>query len=252
MERTALLGRLSWQLGEVVATQAETARTKSITLALPNWRGHRPGQHVDVRLTAEDGYQAERSYSIASPPEEDRRVTLTVERLDDGEVSPYLTGELRVGDKVELRGPIGGYFVWEAHMGGPLLLVAGGSGIVPLVAMLRYRAAVGSTIATRLLSSSRSYEDVIYCDELDRLERSGTMLEVVQTLTRAQPPGWTGYSRRIDTQMLREVAWPSDQHPLMFICGPTPFVETAAASLVTLGYEPARIKTERFGPTGEA
>ncbi|HAT46885.1 MAG TPA: oxidoreductase [Ktedonobacter sp.] len=252
MERTALLGRLSWQLGEMVATQAETARTKSITLALPNWRGHRPGQHVDVRLTAEDGYQAERSYSIASPPEEDRRVTLTVERLDDGEVSPYLTGELRVGDKVELRGPIGGYFVWEAHMGGPLLLVAGGSGIVPLVAMLRYRAAVGSTIATRLLSSSRSYEDVIYCDELDRLERSGTMLEVVQTLTRAQPPGWTGYSRRIDTQMLREVAWPSDQHPLMFICGPTPFVETAAASLVTLGYEPARIKTERFGPTGEA
>jgi len=252
MERTALLGRLSWQLGEVVATQAETARTKSITLALPNWRGHRPGQHVDVRLTAEDGYQAERSYSIASPPEEDRRVTLTVERLDDGEVSPYLTGELRVGDKVELRGPIGGYFVWEAHMGGPLLLVAGGSGIVPLVAMLRYRAAVGSTIATRLLSSSRSYENVIYCDELDRLERSGTMLEVVQTLTRAQPPGWTGYSRRIDTQMLREVAWPSDQHPLMFICGPTPFVETAAASLVTLGYEPARIKTERFGPTGEA
>ncbi len=252
MERTALLGRLSWQLGEMVATQAETARTKSITLALPNWRGHRPGQHVDVRLTAEDGYQAERSYSIASPPEEDRRVTLTVERLDDGEVSPYLTGELRVGDKVELRGPIGGYFVWEAHMGGPLLLVAGGSGIVPLVAMLRYRAAVGSTIATRLLSSSRSYEDVIYCDELDRLERSGTMLEVVQTLTRAQPPGWTGYSRRIDTQMLREVAWPSDQHPLMFICGPTPFVETAAASLVTLGYEPARIKTERLGPTGEA
>jgi len=236
----------------MVATQAETARTKSITLALPNWRGHRPGQHVDVRLTAEDGYQAERSYSIASPPEEDRRVTLTVERLDDGEVSPYLTGELRVGDKVELRGPIGGYFVWEAHMGGPLLLVAGGSGIVPLVAMLRYRAAVGSTIATRLLSSSRSYEDVIYCDELDRLERSGTMLEVVQTLTRAQPPGWTGYSRRIDTQMLREVAWPSDQHPLMFICGPTPFVETAAASLVTLGYEPARIKTERLGPTGEA
>jgi ferredoxin-NADP reductase len=252
MERRTVPGRLTWQLGEVVATQEETARAKSITLAVPNWMGHRPGQHVDVRLTAEDGYQAERSYSIASPPEEDRRVTLTVERLDDGEVSPYLTGELRVGDKVELRGPIGGYFVWEAHMGGPLLLVAGGSGIVPLVAMLRYRAAVGSTIATRLLSSSRSYEDVIYCDELDRLERSGTMLEVVQTLTRAQPPGWTGYSRRIDTQMLREVAWPSDQHPLMFICGPTPFVETAAASLVTLGYEPARIKTERLGPTGEA
>jgi ferredoxin-NADP reductase len=235
-----------------VATQAETARAKSITLALPTWMGHRAGQHVDVRLTADDGYQAERSYSIASPPEEQPHVTLTVEQLDDGEVSPYLTGELRVGDKLELRGPIGGYFVWEARLGGPLLLVAGGSGIVPLMAMLRHRAAVGSTVPIRLLYSSRSLEEVIYRDELDRLVRSTTMLEVVQTLTRVQPPGWTGYSRRIDTQMLREVVWPEDQHSLTFICGPTPFVETAAASLVTLGYEPARIKTERFGPTGEA
>jgi len=252
MERRTLPGRLTWQLGEVVATQAETAQARSITLALPTWMGHRAGQHVDVRLTAEDGYQAERSYSIASPPEEAPRVTLTIERLDDGEVSPYLVDELRVGDKLELRGPIGGYFVWEASMGGPLLLVAGGSGIVPLMAMLRHRAAVGSTIAARLLHSSRTFEDVIYRDELDRLERSSTMLEVVQTLTRAQPPGWTGYQRRIDTQMLREVAWPPGQHPLAFICGPTPFVETAAASLVTLGHDPARIKTERFGPTGEA
>jgi ferredoxin-NADP reductase len=214
--------------------------------------GHRAGQHVDVRLTAEDGYQAERSYSIASPPEEAPRVTLTVERLDDGEVSPYLTNELRAGDKLELRGPIGGYFVWEAHLGGPLLLVAGGSGIVPLMAMLRHRAAVGSTIPTRLLYSSRSSDDVIYRDELERLVKSSTLLEVVQTLTRVQPPGWTGYARRIDTQMLREVAWPLDQRPLMFICGPTPFVETAATSLVALGHDPARIKTERFGPTGEA
>jgi ferredoxin-NADP reductase len=252
MERRTLLGRLTWQLGEVVATQVETARAKSITLAVPNWMGHRAGQHVDVRLTAEDGYQAERSYSIASPPEEDQRVTLTVERLDDGEVSPYLVDELRIGDKLELRGPIGGYFVWEAHMGGPLLLVAGGSGIVPLMAMIRHRAAAGSTIPTRLLYSSRSSEDVIYRDELDRLERHSTLLGVVHTLTRVQPPGWTGYHRRIDTEMLREVAWPPDQRPLMFICGPTPFVETAAASLVTLGYEPGRIKTERFGPTGEA
>src|ERR1700736_5263507 len=252
MERTALLGRLSWQLGEVVATQAETAQTKSITLAVPAWRGHRAGQHVDVRLTAEDGYQAERSYSIASPPEEQPRVRLTVERLDDGEVSPYLTDELRVGDKLELRGPIGGYFVWEARMGGPLLLVAGGSGIVPLMAMLRHRAAVGSTVPTRLLYSSRSYADIIYRDELDRLDQADQMLEVVQTLTRTQPPGWTGYLRRIDTEMLRAVAWPSEQYPLMYICGPTPFVETAAASLVTLGHEPGRIKTERFGPTGEA
>jgi ferredoxin-NADP reductase len=189
---------------------------------------------------------------IASPPEEAPRVTLTVERLDDGEVSPYLTEELRVGDNLELRGPIGGYFVWEASMGGPLLLVAGGSGIVPLMAMIRHRAAVGSTVPTRLLYSSRSFEEVIYRDELDHLVRSSAMLEVVYTLTRVQPPGWTGYQRRIDTDLLREVAWPSDQRPLMFICGPTPFVETAAASLVTLGHEPTRIKTERFGPTGEA
>jgi ferredoxin-NADP reductase len=213
--------------------------------------GHRAGQHVDVRLTAEDGYQAERSYSIASPPEEAPRVTLTVERIDDGEVSPYLTEDLRVGDKLELRGPIGGYFVWEAQLGGPLLLVAGGSGIVPLMAMLRHRAVAGSTVATRLLYSSRSLEDVIYHDELDHLMKSGSLLEVVQTLTRAQPPGWTGYARRIETKMLREVAWPVEQHPLAFLCGPTPFVETAAASLVELGHEPARIKTERFGPTGE-
>jgi ferredoxin-NADP reductase len=252
MERRTLPGRLTWQVGEVVATQVETARAKSITLAVPSWTGHRPGQHVDVRLTADDGYQVERSYSIASAPEEDQRVTLTVERLDDGEVSPYLASELRIGDKLELRGPIGGYFVWEAQLGGPLLLVAGGSGIVPLMAMLRHRAAVGSTVPTRLLYSSRSFEEVIYRDELDRLVKNTTMLEVVQTLTREQPPAWTGYHRRIDSQMLREVAWSPDQHPLIFICGPTPFVETAAASLVALGHEAARIKTERFGPTGEA
>src|SRR5256714_12858078 len=240
MERRTLPGRLTWQLGEVVTTQPETARTKSITLIVPNWMGHQAGQHVDVRLTAADGYQAERSYSIASPPEEAPRVTLTVERLDDGEVSPYLTEELRVGDKLELRGPIGGYFVWEAQMGGPLLLVAGGSGIVPLMAMLRHRAAASSTVATRLLYSSRSLEDVIYRDELDHLVKSSPMLEVVQTLTRAQPPGWTGYARRIDTQMLREVAWPVEQSPQIFICGPTPFVETAAASLWGL-----RPETER-------
>ncbi|GHO81007.1 oxidoreductase [Ktedonobacter sp. SOSP1-85] len=251
MERRTIPGRLSWQLGEVVATQEETARAKSITLAVPHWNGHRPGQHVDVRLTAEDGYRAERSYSIASAPQQEQRVTLTVERFDEGEVSPYLTGELRVGDQLELRGPIGGYFVWEAQMGGPLLLVAGGSGIVPLMAMIRYHAAVGSTIPIRLLYSSRSYTEVIYREELARLVKSNTKIEVAQTLTRVQPPGWTGYHRRIDTEMLREVAWLVDQRALMFICGPTPFVETAATSLVTLGYEPGRIKTERFGPTGE-
>ncbi|HZR39729.1 MAG TPA: ferredoxin reductase [Ktedonobacteraceae bacterium] len=252
MERTALLGRLTWQLGEVVATQVETTRAKSITLAVPRWMGHRAGQHVDVRLTAEDGYQAQRSYSIASAPEKADSITLTIERLEDGEVSPYLVDELRVGDKLELRGPIGGYFVWETSMDGPLLLIAGGSGIVPLMAMIRHRAAVGSTVPTRLLYSSRSYTDVIYRDELDHLARDSTTLEVIHTLTRVQPPGWTGYHRRIDSELLREVVWPLEQRPLVFICGPTPFVETAAAALVTLRYEAARIKTERFGPTGDA
>jgi ferredoxin-NADP reductase len=251
MERGTLLGRLNWQLGAVLTIQRETARTRSIQLAVLTWLGHRPGQHVDVRLTAEDGYRVERSYSIALPPEEHHRVTLTVERLDDGEVSPYLTEELRVGDGLELRGPIGGYFVWDAAMGGPLLLIAGGSGLVPLMAMIRHRAAVGSIAPARLLYSSRSLEEVIYRDELDRLEKSSKLLEVVFTLTRAQPAGWTGYARRIDSDMLREVAWAADRQPLMFVCGPTPFVETAAASLVELGHEPAGIKTERFGPTGD-
>ncbi len=179
-------------------------------------------------------------------------MTLTVEEINDGEVSPYLVEELRVGDKLELRGPIGGYFVWEASMGGPLLLVAGGTGIVPLMAMLRHRAAVESTVPTCLLYSSRTLEDVTYHDELEHLVKSTTSLEITYTLTRVQPPGWTGYARRIDLDLLREVAWPSEQRPLTFACGPTPFVETAAAGLVTLGYEPGRVKTERFGPTGEA
>jgi ferredoxin-NADP reductase len=250
MERTALLGRLTWQLGEVVATNQETARTRSLTLSVPEWAGHLAGQHVDIRLTAEDGYQAERSYSIASPPEDGQQIMLTIERLDDGEVSPYLTDDLHVGDKLELRGPIGGYLVWEERLGGPLLLIAGGSGIVPLMAMIRYRRAVGSSIPTRLLVSFRTYEDIIYRDELERLAGSDMTLEVVHTLTRMQPPEWTGYSRRIDAELLRDIAWPVEQHPLAYICGPTPFVETAATDLLPLGYEPTRIKTERFGPTG--
>lgn len=251
MEGRALLGRLTWQLGDVIGVQNETARTRSIALDLPSWPGHRAGQHVDVRLTAEDGYQAERSYSIASPPEAGKRVTITVERLEDGEVSPYLVDELRLGDKLELRGPIGGYFVWESWMGGPLLLVAGGSGIVPLMAMIRHRVAVGSTVPTRLLYSSRSYDEVIYREELARLAEDGTGLETVHTLTRAHPHDWTGRRRRIDTEMLREVSWTADRRPRIFVCGPTPLVEAVAASLVTLGHEPDRIKTERFGPTGD-
>jgi ferredoxin-NADP reductase len=223
----------------------ETEATRSVVLDLPQWVGHRAGQHVDVRLTAPDGYQAERSYSIASAPE-DPHVVLTVERIEDGEVSPYLAGELRPGDELELRGPIGGYFVWEEMLGGPLLLLAGGSGIVPLRAMLRHRAAVRSTVPTRLLYSARSWQDVIYGDEL----MHAVDVDVRFTLTRAWPDGWSGYRGRINRDLLAEVAWPVTQKPLVYICGPTPFVETAASTLVELGHAPERIKTERFGPTG--
>jgi ferredoxin-NADP reductase len=206
-------GRLLWRIGEVVETLPETPRTRSLFLEVPGWEGHKAGQHVDVRLTAEDGYQAQRSYSIASAPE-DRRLTLVVERLEDGEVSPYLTDVLRAGDGLELRGPIGGWFTWEAREGGPLLLVAGGSGIAPLMAMIRHRAAARSDAPTRLLYSSRSREDAIYAEELDHLSAEDRVLEVTHTLTRSQPPGWTGYSRRIDREMLEEVGWPSEERPL--------------------------------------
>ena len=218
-------------------------------LQAPDWPGHLAGQHVDVRLTAGDGYQAQRSYSIASAPE-DMRLTITVERLEDGEVSPYLVGEVRVGDKIELRGPIGGYFVWRADEQRPLLLVAGGSGVVPLMAMLRHRFATGSHVPTRLLYSSRSVDDIIYRDELERLASSGDGFTVAHALTRTQPSGWKGYARRIDREMLRDVAWPKEQTPIAYICGPTSFVEAAANLLVESGYDASWIKTERFGATG--
>ena len=249
MERTALPGRLVWQLGRVVEMIDETPRTKSLVLDVPGWRGHTAGQHVDVRLTAEDGYQTERSYSIASPPEA-RQVVLTVERLDDGEVSPYLTDGLQKGDQLELRGPIGGYFTWQVAAGGPLLLVGGGSGIVPLMAMIRHRAAHTSTVPTRLLYSSRDFDDIIYRQELAQLSADDPTLTITHTLTRAQPPGWLGYRRRIDRAMLAEVAWPPSERPLAFVCGPTTLVETVAAALVDLGYDPLRVKTERFGASG--
>jgi ferredoxin-NADP reductase len=241
--------RLLWRLADVVEVETETPRTKSLVLEVPGWEGHKAGQHVDVRLTAEDGYQAQRSYSIASAPE-DERLVLTVDRLDDGEVSPYLTDVLMAGDKLELRGPIGGYFAWEAKDGGPLLLVGGGSGVVPLMAMIRHRAAVGSEVPARLLYSSRSYEEIIYRKELENLAARDGSLEVIHTLTRSRPEGWSGYDRRIDAEMLKEVAWPPDESPLAFVCGPTPFVEAVGAALVSLGHAPARVKTERFGPTG--
>ena len=258
MSPDATAPRIAWRLATVIDVIPETARTRTLVLDVPDWPGHRAGQHVDVRLTAEDGYQAERSYSIASAPE-NSRLSLTVEELKDGEVSPYLSEELRSGDKLELRGPIGGYFVWDVSLGGPLLLVAGGSGIVPLMAMLRHRNAVLGTADTdrhrvpaRLLYSSRGWDEVIYRDELTRLAETDTSLEVRHTLTREQPQGWSGFKRRIDRAMLEEVAWPPSEKPQVFVCGPTPLVEAVAQALVELGHQPARIKTERFGPTGSA
>jgi ferredoxin-NADP reductase len=247
MARAAVLGRLTWQVAEVADVVDETPRVKTIAFDVPGWPGHRAGQHVDVRLTAEDGYQAQRSYSIASPPD-GTRVELTVERLDDGEVSPYLTDELRPGDRIELRGPVGGYFVWEPSQGGPLLLVAGGSGVVPLMAMIRARVAAGSDAETRLLLSSRGWDEVIYRDELERLRGDG--LSVVHTLTRSQPPDWTGYARRVDAEMLADVGPSPAELPHAYVCGPTPFVEAVAEALVQLGHDPRMVKTERFGPTG--
>jgi ferredoxin-NADP reductase len=239
---------LTWRLGRVAGQVEETRRCKSIALELPDWPGHRAGQHVDVRLTAEDGYQAERSYSIASAPEEDQLV-LTVERLEDGEVSSYLVDELRLGDQLELRGPIGGYFVWEEALGGPLLLVAGGSGVVPLRSMLRHRAAAELDVPARLIYSARSLDDVIYRQELTK-SAAEDGVEVHFALTRDWPDGWSGHRGRLDGQFLAEAAWPPSQEPLVYVCGPTEFVEAVAGVLVHAGHQPARIRTERFGPTG--
>ena len=248
MAGTAVLGRLTWLAAEVVETVAETPRVRTLRLRTDGWTGHRAGQHLDVRLTAEDGYQAQRSYSIASAP--DGELAITVERLDDGEVSPYLVDEVREGDRFEVRGPIGGYFVWDPSEPEPVLLIGGGSGVVPLMAMIRHRAVAGSSAPTRLLYSSRTLGDVIYREELDELATREDGLEVFHTLTRSQPDGWSGYGRRIDAEILREVAWPATDGPQVFVCGSTRFVDTAADGLVALGYEPQSVKTERFGATG--
>ncbi len=245
----AVQGRLPWLTAEVRALIEETPRVRSLELSVPGWRGHLPGQHVDVRLTGEDGYQAQRSYSIASAPE-DPRLMLTIERIEEGEVSPYLSTQVEPGDRFELRGPIGGHFVWTTAIGGPLFLVAGGSGIAPLMAMLRHRAASHSTTPAVLLYSSRTYEDIIYREELDRLAARADGLEVIYTLTRGQPAGWSGGSRRIDQAMLAGIGFSASARPRVFICGPTSLVESAGDALVALGHAPGLIKTERFGPTG--
>jgi ferredoxin-NADP reductase len=245
----APMRRLKWQRANVKKIAVETYRVKSLLLQVADRQGHLPGQHVDIRLTAEDGYQAQRSYSIASPPE-DELLTLTVERVENGEVSPYLVDDLRPEDQFELRGPIGGHFVWTTAMRRPLCLIAGGSGIVPLMSMLRHRDRRNRLAPALLLYSSRSLEDVIYREELDQMASRDPDLRVVNTLTRIQPAGWKGFRRRVDKEMLAEVCFPPDLNPAIFVCGSTPFVETVSQNLVGLGYEPLTIKTERFGPSG--
>ena len=244
--------RIEWRAATVMDVIPETPRAKTIVFDVPGWPGHRAGQHVDVRLTAEDGYQAQRSYSIASEPSRST-LAITIERLDDGEVSPYLTDGLHVGDRIELRGPIGGYFVWEPSDVGPLFLVAGGSGVVPLMAMLRTRAVASDSVRAAspatLLYSARSWGELIYRDELAAIADDPTT-RIEYTLTRSQPPGWTGFSRRIDSAMLAALAPVPDRRPHIYVCGPTGLVESAAEILVDLGHDAARIKTERFGPTG--
>jgi ferredoxin-NADP reductase len=241
--RTAIRGRLTWQLADVVAARRESSRASRLSLRPSNWSGHRAGQHVDVRLTAEDGYTAQRSYSLASPPEQDE-LDLIVERLDDGEVSPYLTDELRAGDQLELRGPIGGYFVWPDG-DDPVQLIAGGSGVVPFLSMLgHHRSAQPSRQAT-LLYSARTADDLLGMAEL--AESAAT---VTVTLTRGAPANWDGLTGRVDEAMLSTYTLPPTRRPRVLVCGPTGFVETIARTLTMQGHDPSSIKTERFGATG--
>lgn len=248
MAGAAIQRRLTWLVAEVAGFSDENPRVRSIVLSSPGWPGHLAGQHIDLRLTAEDGYQAQRSYSIATPTDADK-LTVTVELIEDGEVSPYLVQALDIGDQIEIRGPIGGYFVWEPGLGGPVQLIGGGTGVVPLMAMLRERTKQDSGTHFRYLSSARSQEDLLFQDELEGLgSQDGVTVE--HTLTRSHPEGWSGPTRRVDRAMLEEYAWPPRARPLVYVCGPTGFVETTATSLVQIGHEPERIRTERFGPTG--
>jgi ferredoxin-NADP reductase len=241
---------IDWQIATVTAVRDETPTVRTLTLGMPAWPRHRPGQHVDIRLTAADGYSVERSYSIGSEPERGAEIDLTVERIEEGEVSPFLHDTIVPGDRFEVRGPIGGYFVWEATDESPLFMVAGGSGVVPLMAMIRHRARAGARTPATLLLSSRHYEEIIYRAELDELAARSDGFAVIHTLTRSQPPGWTGYARRIDERMLTEVLPPIGVAARTYICGPTALVEAAADSLVRLGFPPDRVRTERFGPSG--
>ena len=249
MAGTAVLGRLTWKVSTVTALRAETSTARTIALDVPDWPGHLAGQHLDVRLTAEDGYSAQRSYSIASAPD-GNKLELTVQRLPDGEVSSYLDDVLAVGYPLELRGPIGGWFVWDPDSPGPVLLVAGGSGVVPLMAMIRTREAAGSRAPFRLVYSARSPDDAIYTEELAAHQRRADGLDVSYVYTRTTPPGWPAPPGRISTEVLTPPGWTPDRKPAVFVCGPTGFVEAAADLLTRAGHDPGVIKTERFGPTG--
>jgi ferredoxin-NADP reductase len=249
MARAAVLGRLTWQVGTVAEIREETATAHTIIVDLPGWPGHAAGQHVDVRLTADDGYSAQRSYSIASAPGPDR-LELTVQRLENGEVSPYLTDTLKPGYPLELRGPIGGWFVWDPAEPGPVLLVAGGSGVVPLMSMIRGRAAAGSAAPFRLVYSVRSPETVLYAAELERLSQAADGFQMSYVYTRSSPPGAKVRIGRVNPVVLSAAGWTSAAAPAVFICGPTGFVEAAASMLVKAGHDPGAIKTERFGPSG--
>jgi ferredoxin-NADP reductase len=243
--------RLVWRPAEIIAVRDEAAHARSLVLRVDGWQAHKAGQHVDVRLTSADGYQAQRSYSISSAPLASQ-LELLVDCVPDGEVSPYLTGEARVGDRFELRGPIGGYFVWTPEYGDPLLLIAGGSGIAPLASILAHRAVAARCLPTRVLYSARTTQDIIFKERLDAWRRDDPAVAVSLTLTRSAPADWAGYRRRIDAAMLREVAFEMSDRPLAFVCGPTTMVEAAADALVRVGYPAERIRTERFGPSGES
>jgi ferredoxin-NADP reductase len=239
-----------WRVGTVVDLRDETATARTIALQVPEWPGHLAGQHVDVRLTASDGYSAVRSYSIASAPNPEKRVEITVERLPDGEVSPYLTQELAVGDRLELRGPLGGWFVWRNEQTEPIQLIAGGSGIVPLMAMIRSRAASGSSAPFRLLYSVREPGAVFYRDELRKRSENDHSPTLTYAYTRITPKDWPRPPGRIGASLVAEAAWPSKLVPTCYVCGPTPFVESAAGLLSACGNRSDKIRTERFGATG--
>jgi ferredoxin-NADP reductase len=240
---------LSWLIGTVVEAYDESATARSLILSVPEWPGHKAGQHVDVRLTASDGYTAVRSYSIASPPG-DANIELTVEQLPDGEVSPYLARTLKSGDKLELRGPIGGWFVWTPAQTEPVQLVAGGSGLVPIMAMMRTRAVCASAAPFRLLYSVRQPDAVMYASDLARLSAGDVGVPVTYAYTRVTPAGWPYPAHRVDAELIRVATLPKERNPTCYVCGPTAFVESVADLLTSAGHDAGRIKTERFGPTG--